>query len=88
MLVSEGYPNSFEKGKPILGLENVKNSIVFHAGTKKIDNNNIISNGGRVLAITSLGETMEQALNQSYENINIIHFDNKYFRHDIGFDLK
>jgi len=86
MLVSGGYPEDFEKGKIISGLENVNNSIVFHAGTK-LDNGNVVTNGGRVLAITSYGDSFQEALAQSYQNIEAIHFDNVYFRKDIGFDL-
>ncbi|MES2240848.1 MAG: phosphoribosylamine--glycine ligase [Bacteroidota bacterium] len=86
MLVSGGYPEDFEKGKVITGLENVSNSIVFHAGTK-LDNGNVVSNGGRVMAITSYGDSFQEALAQSYKNIEAIHFDNVYFRKDIGFDL-
>jgi phosphoribosylamine--glycine ligase len=86
MLVSGGYPEDFEKGKVITGLENVNNSIVFHAGTK-LDNGNVVTNGGRVMAITSYGDSFQEALAQSYQNIEAIHFDNVYFRKDIGFDL-
>ncbi len=86
MLVSGGYPEDFEKGKVITGLESVKDSIVFHAGTK-LDNGNVVSNGGRVMAITSYGNNFQEALDKSYENVNKIHFDNMNFRKDIGFDL-
>lgn len=64
----------------------MNNSIVFHAGTK-LDNGNVVTNGGRVLAITSYGNSFQEALAQSYQNIEAIHFDNVYFRKDIGFDL-
>jgi len=87
MLVSGGYPESYEKGKTIEGLENVENSIVFHAGTKE-DNGKVISNGGRVMAITSFGRTIEEALGKSFDNAEKIYFDGKYYRKDIGFDLK
>jgi len=86
MLVSGGYPEAFEKGKVITGLENVENSIVFHAGTK-LDNGNVVSNGGRVMAITSYGSSFQEALAQSYQNIEKIKFDQMNFRKDIGFDL-
>jgi len=86
MLVSGGYPEDFEKGKVISGLEKVENSIVFHAGTK-LDNGDVVTNGGRVMAITSYGDSFQEALAQSYQNIQAIHFDNVYFRKDIGFDL-
>jgi len=86
MIVSGGYPEDFEKGKVITGLEKVTDSIVFHAGTK-LDNGNIVSNGGRVMAITSYGDNFQEALNKSYKNVDQIHFDKMNFRKDIGFDL-
>ncbi len=87
VLVSGGYPESFEKGKSITGIENITESLVFHAGTKK-NEDIILSNGGRVLAITSFGNTLEEAIKKSYQNINKLHFDKMNFRKDIGFDLK
>lgn len=86
MLVSGGYPESYEKGKPITGFETIENSIVFHAGTK-LEGDKIVTNGGRVMAITSLGDTIEEALQISYQNIDKIHFDKMNYRKDIGFDL-
>ena len=86
MLVSGGYPEAFEKGKIITGLNEVKNSIVFHAGTTEIDGN-IVTNGGRVMAISSYGNTKEDALASSFENAQKITYEKKYFRKDIGFDL-
>ncbi len=86
MLVSGGYPEAYEKNKEIFGIENVKDSIVFHAGTK-LENNKIVSNGGRVMAITSLGDSIEEALEKSYKSINQISFDKMNYRKDIGFDL-
>ncbi len=86
ILVSEGYPLSYEKGKEIKGFENVKDSIIFHSGTK-IENGKIISNGGRVLAITSFGKDKNEALKKSYKNSEIIKFENKFYRKDIGFDI-
>ncbi|PIQ30800.1 MAG: phosphoribosylamine--glycine ligase [Bacteroidetes bacterium CG18_big_fil_WC_8_21_14_2_50_41_14] len=87
-LVSGGYPEKFEKGKVISGLENMNNCIVFHAGTAKdIENNAIKTNGGRVLAVTSYGYSLRQALNNAYANAENIHFEGRYFRNDIGFDL-
>jgi len=89
MLVSEGYPEAYEKGKVIVGLENIseKDAIVFHAGTK-ISDDKILSNGGRVLAVTALDEDYKKAIEKSYSAIKKICFDNIHFRTDIGFDLK
>ena len=87
MVVSGGYPEDFEKGKVISGLETIEDSIVFHAGTKLV-NGNVVSNGGRVVAITSYGDHFEQAIKKSYQNIEKLHFDKMYFRKDIGNDLK
>ena len=87
MLVSGGYPEAYEKGKEIIGTTNVQDSIVFHAGTT-IKNDQTVTNGGRVMAITSLGNTIEEALAKSYSSIEKISFDKMNFRKDIGFDLK
>tara|TARA_R110002073_G_scaffold325056_1_gene503589 strand:+ start:25173 stop:26447 length:1275 start_codon:yes stop_codon:yes gene_type:complete len=86
MLVSGGYPEGYEKGKQVLGLDNVKDSIVFHAGTKD-SNGEVLTNGGRVMAITSFGDSIEEALNKTYGSIDKIHFDKMNYRKDIGFDL-
>lgn len=86
MLVSDGYPGAYEKGKVITGLDKVADSVVFHAGTKD-DAENVVSNGGRVLAITSYGDNMTEALEHSYANAQVIKFEGKYFRTDIGQDL-
>jgi phosphoribosylamine--glycine ligase len=86
MLVSGGYPEHYEKGKVISGIENVTDSIVFHAGTS-LQNGQVVSNGGRVLAVTSFGTNFQEAIKKSYQNINKLHFDTMYFRKDIGFDL-
>ncbi len=87
MVVSGGYPEEFEKGKVITGLENITDSIVFHAGTK-LENNQVLSNGGRVLTVTSYGHNFEEAIKKSYQNIAKLQFDKMYFRRDIGNDLK
>ena len=86
MMVSGGYPEDYEKGEIISGIENVKDSLVFHAGTKT-EIGKIVSNGGRVLAITSFGNDHKEAIKKSYQNIEKLHFDKMYFRKDIGFDL-
>ena len=87
MVVSGGYPEEFEKGKVITGLENITDSIVCHAGTK-LENNQVLSNGGRVLTVTSYGDNFEEAIKKSYQNIAKLQFDKMYFRRDIGNDLK
>lgn len=86
MVVSGGYPEDYEKGKVISGIEDITDSIVFHAGTKT-KNGEVVSNGGRVLAITSYGENFHEAIKKSYQNIDKLSFDKMYFRKDIGFDL-
>lgn len=86
MLVSGGYPEEYEKGKVITQLDKVEGSIVYHAGTK-LQNGEIVTNGGRVLAVTSLAETYQEAIKKSYQNVEIITFDRMYYRSDIGSDL-
>jgi phosphoribosylamine---glycine ligase len=86
MLVSGGYPGDYEKGKVITGLDLVEGSIVFHAGTKQSDSE-VLTNGGRVLAVSSYGVNKAEALSQSFANAGKIQFNGKYFRSDIGFDL-
>ena len=87
MMVSEGYPGDYTKGQIITGFEHVKGSLVFHAGTK-MQNNEVVSNGGRVIAITSFGADIQQALAKSYENAGLISYKGKYFRKDIGWEFK
>jgi phosphoribosylamine--glycine ligase len=88
MLVSGGYPGSYEKGKVISGLENVNNCILFHAGTSTdVESNSVKTSGGRVLAVTAMGATMKEALSTAYQNAELIQFEGKNFRSDIGFDL-
>ena len=86
MLVSGGYPEAYEKGKKITGVDTIQDSIVFHAGAQ-LQDNNIVTSGGRVMAITSYGETYQEAIKKSYQNIEKLHFDKMYYRKDIGFDL-
>ena len=86
MLVSGGYPEAYEKGKVISGLDTISDSIVFHAGTLN-NEDRILTNGGRVLAITSMGTNYKEALEKSYNSIEKLHFDEMNFRSDIGFDL-
>ena len=87
ILAAAGYPESYKKGDEIRNLEEFSNSKIFHAGTKK-ENNRILSNGGRVIACTGYGESLEDALKNSYKLADNISWDNKYFRKDIGEDLK
>jgi phosphoribosylamine--glycine ligase len=86
VMVSGGYPEAYEKGKVITGIEEVRDSIVFHAGTK-LSEDKVLTNGGRVLAVTSYGADFKLALEKSYKSIEQIHFDKMNFRSDIGFDL-
>ncbi len=86
MLVSGGYPEGYAKGYPITGVDKVQDSIVFHAGTALKDGQ-VVTNGGRVIAVSSYGSNKEEALAKSFANAKLIEFKDKYFRSDIGFDL-
>ena len=87
MMVSGGYPGDYEKGKVITGCENVEGSIAFHAGTKFNNEGQVVTNGGRVIAVSSFGKNMEEALALSYSNVVKINFEGAYYRRDIGKDL-
>ncbi|HPF50195.1 MAG TPA: phosphoribosylamine--glycine ligase [Draconibacterium sp.] len=86
MLVSGGYPGSYQKGKTITGTDKVKDSIIFHAGTKT-DNKKVVTDGGRVISISSYGTSIKDALSVSYKNAELVEFEGKYYRKDLGFDL-
>jgi phosphoribosylamine--glycine ligase len=86
ILVSGGYPEAYEKGKEITGLEAVEDTLVLHAGTK-MEEGRLKTNGGRVIALTSYGTNVKEAVAKSLENAEKIRFEGKYFRKDIGFDL-
>jgi phosphoribosylamine--glycine ligase len=86
MMVSGGYPNHYEKGLPIYGINNVADSIVFHAGTTS-DGPQVLTNGGRVLSVTSYGKNIEVAVDKCYDSIAKISFENSYYRKDIGRDV-
>lgn len=86
MLVSGGYPQSYKKGYPITGLENVKDSVLFHSGTS-VKNGQIVTDGGRVMAVSSYGKDKEEALRKCFEEAKKIKFTDKYFRTDIGQDI-
>lgn len=83
VMTSGGYPESYEKGKEITGLEDVNEALVFHAGTK-VENNMLVTNGGRVLNVVGSGDTLKQAIDSSYKEIKNIHFDKANYRNDIG----
>jgi phosphoribosylamine---glycine ligase len=87
MVVSEGYPEAYEKGKVITGLENISGSFLYHAGTTINEDGEFVTNGGRVIAVTSFGNTIPEALKLSFENAEKVKFEGKYYRKDIGMDL-
>ena len=87
MMVAQGYPESYRKGDVISGIADVTESLVFHAGTKLADNGDILTNGGRVICVTSFADNLPQALEKSYRSVEKIKWDGKYFRRDIGKDL-
>lgn len=86
MMVAGGYPGDYEKGKIISGLENVKDAMAFHAGTKS-EGENIVTNGGRIIAFTAFGNSIKEAISKSYAAANTVKFEGCYFRKDIGLDL-
>ena len=87
MMVSGGYPEEYEKGKKITNLEKTSDCIVFHAGTKN-EGSYVVTNGGRVIAVSALANNINEALDKCYKNTHIIDFEGNYFRTDIGFDLQ
>jgi phosphoribosylamine--glycine ligase len=89
MAVSGGYPGQYEKDKVIVGLEDVddENCIIFHAGTKLTDDNEVVTNGGRVLCVTAYGDNVQEALRRSHKALDRIHFEEMYYRKDIGFEF-
>jgi phosphoribosylamine--glycine ligase len=86
MLVSGGYPGDYEKGKQILGLDLTNGSVVFHAGTRNMEDK-VVTSGGRVIAVSAYGNTLNEALSNSYRNAALLSFDGISYRTDIGFDL-
>lgn len=86
MMVSGGYPGSYEKGKAMTGLDKVEGSMLFHAGTR-MDGDQLVTNGGRVIAVSSVGDTISDAVSRSLDNVSHISFDGRFYRRDIGQDL-
>ena len=88
MMVSGGYPEAYEKGKTMSGMDSTTDSLLYYAGAQEDAAGNVVTSGGRVLAITSLAPDMQGALDRSYQNVEKVQFDKKHYRKDIGFDLK
>ncbi|WP_075590993.1 phosphoribosylamine--glycine ligase [Labilibacter marinus] len=86
MMVSGGYPEAYEKGKEMTGFDQVSDGIAFHAGTK-LQDGKVVTNGGRVIAMSGMGANMKEALAKSYKNAEVVNYEGKYYRKDIGFDL-
>ena len=86
MMVSGGYPGAYDKGKAMSGLEQVDGSILFHAGTK-MNGDQLVTNGGRVIAVSSMADNISEAVEQSLANVQKIQFDGRFYRRDIGRDL-
>jgi len=86
VMASGGYPGAYEKGKAITGLDSLPTDTVhvFHAGTKRLDDGRIVTNGGRVLGVTGLGETIAEAIEKTYQAVRKIHFEDAHYRADIG----
>jgi len=87
MMVSGGYPEAYEKGKAMTGMDNTEDSLLYYAGAQEDASGDIVTSGGRVLAITSLASNMQAALDRSYQNADKVQFEKKHYRTDIGFDL-
>ena len=87
MMVSGGYPEAYQKGYPIRGLDSVKEATVFHAGTQRDSNGAVVTSGGRVIAVTALGADFKECLRKTYKGVSEIQFQDAYYRTDIGFDL-
>ena len=87
MLVAQGYPGDYTKGQVMTGFENTSNSLLFHAGTKQNEAGEIVTNGGRILAITSFGDNVKEAVTNSFANAEKINYEGKYYRKDIGYEF-
>jgi phosphoribosylamine--glycine ligase len=87
MMVSGGYPEAYEKGKKMSGLDKLKEVVAFHAGTAFNADNEVVTSGGRVIAVTAHGQSIEEARGIAYREVEKIHFEGANYRHDIGLDL-